>query len=274
VVNRWLALERPLVIAHRGHCAGAPEQTLAAYTAAADLGAQMIEADVQCSRDGRLVMMHDTTVDRTTDGHGPVAALTFAQLRALDAGSWFATHHTGASVPSLDEVFELAHDRGLALCLEVKGDTREVMARTAVPVARAIAARGSLDRDVLASFDHRSLVLAARAVPGLTLAPDRLPERGPSGADALVAQARRIGAEIIQHHYADLSVDVVDAVHAADVAVWAWPPTSVEEVARACALGVDGVMGDDVAVIAAAVARGQAGASDDTSTEHPAAAER
>jgi glycerophosphoryl diester phosphodiesterase len=274
MVNRWLMPGRPLVIAHRGHSVGAPEQTLAAYTTAADLGAEMIEADVQCSRDGRLVMMHDTTLDRTTNGHGPVAALTFAQLRALDAGGWFSTDFAGAPVPSLDEVFELAGDRGLALCLEAKGRTSEVMAHTAMLVAGEIAARGRLDRDVLASFDHQALVLAANAVPGLALAPDRLPERGPSSAEALIAQARSVGAEIIQHHYADLSVDVVDAVHEAGVALWAWPPTSVEETERACALGVDGVMGDDVAVIAAALGRGQGDTGDDASTARPAAAER
>jgi glycerophosphoryl diester phosphodiesterase len=250
VANRWLAADRPLVIAHRGHSVEVPEQTLAAYTAAADLGAHMIEADVQCSRDGRLVMMHDTTLDRTTNGHGPVADRTFAELRELDAGGWFSATYAGEPIPSLDEVFELARDRGLALCLEVKGDTREVTAHTAVLVAQEVAARGRLDSDVLASFDHQALAAAAQAVPGLVLAPDRLPERGRSSAGDLIAQTRRIGAGIIQHHFADLSADVVNAVHAAGVAVWAWPPTSIAEIEWTCALGVDGVMGDDVGAIA------------------------
>lgn len=245
-MNRWRRTGRPLVIAHRGHSCGAPEQTLAAYAAAARLGAEMVEADVRRCRDGRLVMLHDPTLDRTTNGNGPVAELSFAEVRALDAGGWFSARYAGEPVPSLDELFDLAQKEGIALCLEAKGESTAETASIARAIAEGIAARGRLPRDVVASFDHDALADARRAVPDLQTAPDRLPERGPSVAAALVMQANRAGAGIVQHHHADLSAEVVEAVHAAGLAIWAWPTTTTEEVRRALAMGVDGLMGDDV----------------------------
>lgn len=92
--------------AHRGDKACAPENTLAAIRLAVEKGAPQIEFDVQTTRDGRLVIMHDGTVDRTTDGTGKVSELTFEEIRALDAGSWFGSEFKGEQVPTLREVLE------------------------------------------------------------------------------------------------------------------------------------------------------------------------
>ena len=102
---------------------------------------------------------------------------------------------------------------------------------------------------MLSSFDHGALAAARRAHPGLSLAPDRLPERGPSTAEILVAQANAIGAAIIQHHHADLDATIVAGCHAADLAVWPWPTTAPGDIERSHRMGVDGLMGDDVAAI-------------------------
>lgn len=99
---------RPWVIAHRGGAALAPENTLAAFKAAMDAGADAVELDVHLSRDGRLIVMHDETVDRTTDGSGAIADLTGAELKRLDAGSWFGAGYAGERVPYLEEVLALA----------------------------------------------------------------------------------------------------------------------------------------------------------------------
>jgi glycerophosphoryl diester phosphodiesterase len=240
---------RPLVIAHRGNSAGAPEQTLAAFGQAVELGADMIEADVRRSRDGRLVLMHDALLDRTTSGHGRVDAATLDELRRLDAGEWFDARYAGQGIPTLDELFELAQSGGVGLCLEAKGETAEEHASVAQAIAHEIVRRGRLAVDVLASFDHRCLGAAAVAVPGLRLAPDRLPERGPAHGHALVEQAAAVGAEIIQVHHDDLTRAAVDEAHRAGVAVWPWPPETAFEIERVLALGADAVMGDDVALI-------------------------
>jgi glycerophosphoryl diester phosphodiesterase len=242
-----------MVIAHRGDSRTCPEQTIAAYTQAAERGAEMIEADVHRTRDGRLVMLHDATLDRTTSGSGPVAAIDHVELRTLDAGSWFSPDFAGERVPTLDELFDLAQRFDIALCLEVKSDGAG--GDLAIAVANEIARRDRLERDVLSSFDHLALAVAARAYPMLALAPDRLPERGPSDVASLVDQARAIPAAILQHHHLDLDRAVVDGCHAAELAIWAWPTTEPGDVARAHAMGVDGLMGDDVATLVREVPR-------------------
>jgi glycerophosphoryl diester phosphodiesterase len=249
------AARRTLVIGHRGDPSGAPEQTLAAYERAVRLGADMIEADVRASRDGRLVMLHDASVDRTTDGSGPVVELTFEQVRRLDAGSWFSPCFAGARVPSLDELFDLAERGRIGLCLEAKGESTAERESLACAVARRIERRGRLEQDAVASFDHEALAAAARAVPGVRLAPERLPERGASVPSAVVEQACALAAPIVQHHHADVTAETVAAVHAAGRAIWVWPATTPAELERVLALGVDGVMGDNVAAAVAAVRR-------------------
>lgn len=93
--------------AHRGDVKNAPENTIPAFESAVRLGAQQIEFDVQLSKDGELVIMHDGTLDRTTDGTGAVSDLTFEALRALDAGSWFDPKFTGTKIPTLRETLEV-----------------------------------------------------------------------------------------------------------------------------------------------------------------------
>jgi glycerophosphoryl diester phosphodiesterase len=103
-----LSLPSPLgACAHRGDSKVAPENTIPAFVSAVEKGAHMIEFDVALTRDGRLVIMHDGTVDRTTNGKGKVADLTFDEIRALDAGSWFSEKFAGTKVPTLEEALEV-----------------------------------------------------------------------------------------------------------------------------------------------------------------------
>ena len=96
-------------VAHRGATGYAPENTIAAFDLAFDMKADYIEIDVQRSEDGDLVVIHDTTVDRTTDGTGHVGELPFEELRSLDAGSWFGDEFVGESIPTFDEVLDRYH---------------------------------------------------------------------------------------------------------------------------------------------------------------------
>lgn len=95
------------ILAHRGSKGTRPENTLIAFQTALDAGADGIETDVQLSKDGQMVIMHDEQVDRTTDGTGNIRDLTLAQLKQLDAGSHFATEFAGTRIPTLDEVIQL-----------------------------------------------------------------------------------------------------------------------------------------------------------------------
>jgi glycerophosphoryl diester phosphodiesterase len=95
-----------MVIAHRGASTYAPENTVAAFDLALHLGCRHLELDVDLSRDGHIVDMHDDTVDRTTNGTGPVGSHTLAELRALDAGAWFGPQFTGERIPTYAEILE------------------------------------------------------------------------------------------------------------------------------------------------------------------------
>ena len=102
------SLDYPLVIAHRGGSVVAPENTLEAFRRAIDSGADAIELDVRLTKDGHLAVIHDRRVDRTTSGTGVIGRLTLAEIKELDAGSWFGPDFKSARVPTLDEVVDEA----------------------------------------------------------------------------------------------------------------------------------------------------------------------
>ena len=109
-----------LAIAHRGASGHAPENTLAAFRKAVAMGAAFIETDLQLSRDARLVAIHDDTVNRTTNGQGGVHDLTLAELRRLDAGSWFGSEFAGERIPTVEEILEFARKHDVVFYLELK----------------------------------------------------------------------------------------------------------------------------------------------------------
>ncbi len=137
-----------LIIAHRGGPDRAPENTLAAFRGAIALGADGVELDCQRSRDGALVVIHDETVDRTTNGQGAVGNLTLAQLRALDAGQ-------GERIPTFQEVLDLSQAAGVQLVAEIKSPA--LYPGLEVEMFRAVEAAGCLDRTIFISFDWEAL---------------------------------------------------------------------------------------------------------------------
>jgi glycerophosphoryl diester phosphodiesterase len=120
-VRHWIGRSRPLVIAHRGHSIDIPENTLEAYRRAIELGAEMIECDVNMTRDGELVMIHDWTLDRTTTATGRVQDVGLAEIQELDAGSRFDPAFAGLRIPSTAQTLDLAREAGILMCFEVKG---------------------------------------------------------------------------------------------------------------------------------------------------------
>ncbi|MFB9948977.1 glycerophosphodiester phosphodiesterase [Rhizobium puerariae] len=121
------------ICAHRGQSYSAPENTLAAFRAAVQLGASVCETDLAVTADGEFVLIHDASVDRTTNGKGLVARMTLDELRELDAGSWFGPQFAGERVPTLREGFALARELGFIIQLELKihGRDDEILPRLA-----------------------------------------------------------------------------------------------------------------------------------------------
>jgi len=172
------------VIAHRGASGTAPENTLAAFREAHRLGAAMIELDVQLSADGHVVVMHDDTVDRTTDGSGLVSDLRLSELRALDAGGWFGREFRGERVPTLSEVLAAVP---MPINVELKSGGGDALAEAVIDTVRSADALG---RVIFSSFEDEALARLWRIEPASTLAVLRA--RGTIGH--AVDAARRVGA--------------------------------------------------------------------------------
>jgi glycerophosphoryl diester phosphodiesterase len=198
----------PLVVAHRGASEDAPENTVAALRAATALAADVVELDVRQTRDGAWVCMHDATLDRTTDAekkHGRrdvrVDALTLAQVRELDAGTWKARRFAGEKVPTLAEA------------LAAVGDAIPMVERKAGDAAAFVAElrrQRAVERVIVQSFDHDWLEAVHRAEPKLLLA--ALGDEEPT--KARLAAARRTGARIVHWSHRTLGVEAAAAVRA------------------------------------------------------------
>ena len=148
------------VIAHRGASSYAPENTIPAFDLALEMGADGLETDIRATKDGVLLLLHDQTLDRTTDGRGPVSEQTWGEVRQLDAGAWFAAAFAGTRIPTLDE-FLARYGGRVALALEIKGAGIEAA------VARILAPYDLVASVTVTSFSWDALVTLKRLQPSL-----------------------------------------------------------------------------------------------------------
>lgn len=202
----------PAVGGHRGAGMDAPENTLPAFARGVAMGAAYLELDVQLSADGVPVVIHDFTLERTTNGRGFVGAQTVAALRALDAGSWHSPPFAETRIPTLAEVLDWAYGR---TCLAIEVKTKPgIYAGLEDAVAHAIR-EGRMERDVLVmSFDHVALRRLTASLPGVHAATI-------FGCRPLdpVAWTRSVGADTINMGWHDLTPETVAAAHAAGMYV-------------------------------------------------------
>ena len=231
------AAGRVICYAHRGARAHAPENTLAAFTLAFELGAEGIECDVQRSRDGRLVIIHDDTVDRTTDGTGSVAEQCFDELRALNAGVRFRRRQL---IPTLDEVLELVARRGGELNLEIKAESVEEALATAESVEPALPQEQRM-HVLVSSFEHPAVALLKGRLPWLRVA--LLYGDAWRGQD-LIAPAKALGAEAIHPDARLVSPELIQRAHEAGLRVNVWTANRRGAIRRLIAWGVDGIFSD------------------------------
>lgn len=164
--RRW-----PRIIGHRGAALIAPENTLAGFCMAAAVNVAWVEFDVQLTRDGRCILLHDDTLDRTTNGKGPAAALSFDEIRRLDAGAWFGADFLGQPVPSLEETIDLLGKLDVGAVVELK-PAPGAEAATGRAAAAILAERwpAQLPAPVVSSFKPAALAAAREVAPHLTRA--------------------------------------------------------------------------------------------------------
>ena len=234
-----MALRRPLVIAHRGDTAAAPENTLAAFTAAIDAGADGIELDVHPSRDGAPVVHHDYYLERTTNGSGLVTDHTVAELRALDAGAWFDERFAGESVPTLEEVLSLAAGR-VRLEIELKGTTLAFLERVleAIRAADAVAS-------VELTTGHRPLLWHMHRreprIPTGMFFVEPWPEwMGPElGRRQVIELMSLAGASVAHLPIGMIDAEFVGRLHGEELKVHGANVNDAEAIERAIQCGVD-----------------------------------
>ncbi len=233
----------PLIIAHRGYRARYPENTLAAFAGAVQAGVPMIELDITLTCDRCMVVIHDDTLDRTTNGTGLVSGQTLAEIQALDAGSWFDPCFAGERVPTLAAVFA-AMPRQLLINVEIKASAFE-----AHPPADAIETQ--LVKSIQAA-GREATVLVSSFHPGFLRRIARMP-RPPSlalltedeGTDQTLALCRQLELFAWHPHHRRLSRDRVEQFRRAGLRVFAYTVNRRQAFERLIAMGADGVFTDD-----------------------------
>ncbi len=229
-------MRKPWIIAHRGDSGHAPENTLAAFERAVQLGAGFIETDLHLTRDARFVAIHDSTVDRTTNGHGAVHDLTLAELRQLDAGLWFDRQFSGQPIPTLEETLEFSCENDVVFYFEIKYDAAWGMHHA---LAAALSGSGNAARSIVISFDPATLLSLRLLDPSIMLA--LLSEQPKTD---LIKATLDCGARQICPRFDLLSPALVAEAHRADLQVVTWTVNERENMREAIGLGVDGIMTD------------------------------
>ena len=224
------------VVAHRGASGHAPENTLAAFRRAAELGAAFIETDLQISRDAHIVVIHDDRLDRTTTGRGPVREHTLAELRELDAGSWYDSQFAGERIPTLEEVLEFSRQSDIVFYLEIKPGAPWGVEQAVVGALRSA---GETTRAVVLSFDAATLATVRRLEP--TLMTGYLYDRQQPDA---VQRALELGARQLAPRGDLVTPELVAEARRNSLQVVTWTINKPEQMRTLAAAGVDGIMTD------------------------------
>ncbi len=228
----------PLILAHRGAAKERPENTLAAFRRAIEVGADGVEFDVQRSKDGELVVIHDVRLERTTNGRGWVKDSTLAELRHLDAGRWFDPAYQHEPIPLLREVLELVRPHVHVINVELK-NTRFPYPGMEAQVVKVLKQCDVLDRTVISTYNLNSLRLVKTIDPTIrTGVLYAIPWRSPIG------KAMLSGADAIHPPRLAASRSLVRRAHRVGLRVWVWTVNRPKDFRQMMAYGVDAVITD------------------------------
>ena len=208
------------VTGHRGAAGLEPENTLRSIQKAIDLGVDRVEIDVRVTRDGHLVVIHDETVDRTTDGHGYVKDLTFSELRRLDAGK-------GEKIPTLEEALRLTRGK-VTLQIELKAP------EATEPTVRLIEREKAEREVIITSFMHELLSRVHELNPALRTGALFFDVQGD-----ICRKALDVHSEAIHVYYRNVDSELVEEAHRRGLKISVWNPDEVEEMKKMISLNVD-----------------------------------
>jgi len=235
----------PYVVAHRGISAKTPENTLASFEQAASIpGIDMIELDVRLTKDEKVIVLHDRTLQRTSTGNGPARNYTLEEIRRLDAGSWFHPMFAEQRIPTLAEVFQQIGSR-LWVDVEMKSDLmhRERPGLLEEKVMEVVHTCGMDEKVMFSSFNHQLLShiksLQPSAITGVLF--DFLHDFGRSPSKL----AERVGAKVFKCATRELTRRMVNDAHTHGIAVYVYTLNSVPGVQRMLTYGVDGILSNN-----------------------------
>jgi glycerophosphoryl diester phosphodiesterase len=225
-----------LVIAHRGASGHAPENTLAAFRRAVALGAWFIETDLHLSRDAHFVAIHDDTVNRTTNGQGKVHDLTLADLRRLDAGSWFGSEFSAERIPTLEEILEFAKKNDVVFYLELKPSGAWGGEHALIGALRE---SGEIARTIVISFDAGIIAALRKIEP--TLMTGLLFE---GQIDQPLERAIEVGARQLAVRGDLVTPALIAEARKRDLQIVCWTVNQPAHMRMLIEAGVDGIMSD------------------------------
>ena len=235
------------IISHRGANIYAPQNTLPAFRRGLALGADGFETDVHSTKDGVLVLCHNYSIDKTSNGKGLIAQMTLEALRSYDFGSYFSQKFEGTKIPTLDEFLELVAESSLqVLNIELKSP-KENETNIVFETINAVKEHGLFDRLLISSFDPALLAEAKRVDPktrtGFLYSPNskvtfKIIHRN------MLTVAKEIGADALHPFSLYVNKALVDAAHDAGMEINVWTVNSPKSVLRMAALGVEGLITD------------------------------
>lgn len=224
-------------VAHRGASAQSPENTMLAFRRAIEMGVDYLELDVQVTRDGEIVVMHDETLERTTNGKGFVHEHTLEQIRELDAGS-------GERVPRLSEVCDLARANHIRLCVEIKGVDEGASVEIANVVVAALKRTDPPACTILTSFFQDTLRRVKNIEPRFPTMLDPSPQDGSLTPREICEQTLAAYANIISYKFKFTTSEVAREAELQGLALWVWAPNTAGEISQMLTLRVPGIVTD------------------------------
>jgi len=258
--EKLLALKRPLVIGHRGYSHLAPENTLPSFKLAKAAGADLVELDYYHTKDNKMIVIHDATLDRTTDATNRwggakirVEGKTLAELQTLDAGSWFAQPYPGTRLPSLVEAIDEIQNGGVTLIERKEGDAASCIA--------LLKEKGLINALIVQAFDWSYLsnfhALCPEQVLG-ALGPPKIKGRTLTDAEkkmspAWIDEAKKCGARVMVWNR-EVTKETVAYAHKQGLEVWVYTIDDPAVATELLDLGVDGIITNNIAVTWRAVA--------------------
>lgn len=242
---------RPFLLAHRGDNKYAPENTLPAFAQAIQKGADGVELDAKLTADGHVIVIHDGSVNRTTDGKGSVASFTLEAIRKLDAGSWFDPKFAGTKIPLLEEVFEtLGRQKLINIELTNYFAGPDALVEK---VCELIQRHNNAGQILFSSFFMRNLKIAAQLMPAIP--------RGLLAQPGILGLwARSFGFmfgdyQALHPHLSNVTREQIQRAHRVKRRIHAWTPNTPAEILKLKDWDVDGMISDDPAAAAQALGR-------------------